>query len=63
MFSLPAENWWRLFVWLVIGFVIYFAYGRHHSALALKHAAGLAGGGIPAEAVAPQDPPGAPRAN
>jgi APA family basic amino acid/polyamine antiporter len=34
MFSLPAENWWRLFVWLAIGFVIYFAYGRKHSVLA-----------------------------
>jgi APA family basic amino acid/polyamine antiporter len=33
MFSLPSENWWRLFVWLAIGFVIYFAYGRRHSAL------------------------------
>ena len=26
MFSLPAENWLRLFVWLVIGLLIYFAY-------------------------------------
>lgn len=33
MFSLPAENWWRLIVWLVIGFGIYFFYGRHHSIL------------------------------
>jgi len=31
MFSLPAENWLRLFVWLAIGLAIYFAYGRHHS--------------------------------
>ena len=31
MFSLPSENWLRLFVWLLIGFVIYFAYGRKHS--------------------------------
>lgn len=30
MFSLPAENWWRLIAWLVIGFVIYFCYGRRH---------------------------------
>ena len=33
MFSLPAENWVRLFVWLAIGMVIYFSYGRHHSRL------------------------------
>lgn len=31
MFSLPAENWWRLFIWLAIGFLIYFGYGRKHS--------------------------------
>jgi basic amino acid/polyamine antiporter, APA family len=34
MFSLPAENWLRLLVWLVIGMVIYFAYGRHNSVMA-----------------------------
>ena len=34
MFSLPAENWVRLFVWLAIGLVIYFSYGRRHSRLA-----------------------------
>jgi APA family basic amino acid/polyamine antiporter len=33
MFSLPAENWYRLIIWLAIGFVIYFAYGRHHSVM------------------------------
>jgi len=33
MFSLPAENWWRLFIWLAIGICIYFFYGRHHSIL------------------------------
>ncbi len=31
MFSLPAENWLRLFVWLVVGLLIYFGYGRRHS--------------------------------
>src|SRR5580658_5304990 len=31
MFSLPVANWLRLAVWLVIGLVIYFAYGRKHS--------------------------------
>jgi len=34
MFSLPAENWLRLIIWLLIGFVVYFAYGRHHSVMA-----------------------------
>ncbi|MBI5375045.1 MAG: amino acid permease [Candidatus Schekmanbacteria bacterium] len=34
MFSLPAENWLRLFVWLAIGLVIYFCYGRKHSVMA-----------------------------
>ncbi|MCU7491967.1 MAG: amino acid permease [Ignavibacteria bacterium] len=33
MFSLPEENWLRLFVWLAIGFVIYFGYGRKHSVM------------------------------
>jgi basic amino acid/polyamine antiporter, APA family len=33
MFSLPAENWLRLIVWLLIGFTIYFTYGKNHSAL------------------------------
>jgi APA family basic amino acid/polyamine antiporter len=33
MFSLPAENWVRLVVWLAIGLAIYFAYGRRHSRL------------------------------
>jgi basic amino acid/polyamine antiporter, APA family len=33
MFSLPKENWWRLLIWLLIGFIIYFVYGRTHSQL------------------------------
>lgn len=37
MFSLPAENWWRLF-WLLIGLLIYFGYGRRHSVLAKMRA-------------------------
>jgi APA family basic amino acid/polyamine antiporter len=34
MFSLPAENWYRLLGWLALGFAIYFFYGRRHSKLA-----------------------------
>src|SRR5499433_2168330 len=34
MFSLPAENWYRLIIWLVVGLVIYFGYGRSHSIMA-----------------------------
>jgi APA family basic amino acid/polyamine antiporter len=33
MLGLPGDTWIRLAVWLVIGFVIYFAYSRHHSVL------------------------------
>ncbi|MCU1278046.1 MAG: yhdG 4, partial [bacterium] len=33
IFGLGWPNWLRLGVWLVIGLVIYFAYGRHHSKL------------------------------
>ena len=38
MASLPGSTWLRLIIWLVIGLVIYFGYGRHHSkvTLALK---------------------------
>jgi APA family basic amino acid/polyamine antiporter len=31
MFSLPPENWLRLFVWLFVGLLIYIFYGRKHS--------------------------------
>ncbi len=33
MFSLGRENWIRLFVWLVLGLLIYFGYSRRHSVL------------------------------
>ncbi|MFM7162152.1 MAG: amino acid permease [Planctomycetaceae bacterium] len=33
MFSLPAENWYRLIGWLGLGLAIYFLYGKHHSVL------------------------------
>lgn len=31
MYSLPVESWERLFIWMAIGVVIYFTYGRKHS--------------------------------
>ncbi len=31
MYSLPAESWVRLFIWMALGVVIYFAYGKKHS--------------------------------
>jgi basic amino acid/polyamine antiporter, APA family len=34
MFSLPAENWARLLIWLAIGLAIYFGYSQKHSLLA-----------------------------
>jgi APA family basic amino acid/polyamine antiporter len=34
MFSLAKENWYRLFAWLALGFVIYFGYGKKHSVMA-----------------------------
>ena len=33
MFSLPWENWVRLFAWLGVGFLIYFGYGKRHSVM------------------------------
>ncbi len=32
-YSLPNATWWRLLVWSVIGFVIYFCYGHRNSVL------------------------------
>ena len=34
--GLPLETWVRFFVWLLIGFAIYFPFGRKHSALAAR---------------------------
>jgi APA family basic amino acid/polyamine antiporter len=31
MYKLGWVNWARLIIWLVIGLVVYFTYGRHHS--------------------------------
>jgi APA family basic amino acid/polyamine antiporter len=44
MFSLPVENWYRLLVWMALGFALYFAYGYRHSELRKT----LEGNGVPA---------------
>ena len=36
MFSLPAENWYRLIIWLVVGLNIYFGYGRYRSVMSVE---------------------------
>ncbi len=36
MFSLPVANWVRLAVWLIVGLIIYFSYGYHHSHITMK---------------------------
>ncbi|WP_299540217.1 amino acid permease [uncultured Streptomyces sp.] len=33
MLNLPAETWLRFGVWMVLGVIVYFAYGRRHSRL------------------------------
>jgi APA family basic amino acid/polyamine antiporter len=62
MFSLPAENWYRLIIWLIIGLFIYFFYGKNHSVMSkgaehTRHEIsthGLAGGQPVAD---PDEPP------
>ncbi|MCD0483067.1 amino acid permease [Streptacidiphilus sp. ASG 303] len=33
MVNLPVATWWRFGIWMVLGLVVYFAYGRSHSRL------------------------------
>ena len=42
MFSLPWDNWVRLFGWMAIGLVIYFTYGRKHSVMTVNLAREIA---------------------
>jgi len=36
MAGLPITNWIRFIVWLIIGLVVYYFYGRRHSELAVE---------------------------
>jgi APA family basic amino acid/polyamine antiporter len=45
MLYLGWENWLRLFVWLAVGLVIYFGYGRKRSTLGRELGAELAATG------------------
>ena len=54
MLALPPLNWVRLLVWLAIGLVIYMAYGRHHSIMAVRlrqeiSRHGVSGAGAPTD--------------
>jgi len=40
MISLPSDTWIRLIVWLAIGFLIYFLYGKAHSRVAANESSG-----------------------
>jgi APA family basic amino acid/polyamine antiporter len=51
MFSLPVENWYRLIVWMLIGFVLYFTYSYKHSELRKRTEAEAAGAVRAAHAV------------
>ncbi len=37
MYNLPVDTWYRLGVWLLLGLVIYFLYGRTHSRVGNPH--------------------------
>ena len=48
MTALPLETWVRFFVWLILGFAIYFTFGTRHSTLRAEHAALTRPGSTPA---------------
>ncbi|WTL36322.1 amino acid permease [Nocardia sp. NBC_01503] len=38
MFNLSVETWLRFIIWMALGFIVYFAYGRRHSLLGKANA-------------------------
>jgi APA family basic amino acid/polyamine antiporter len=44
MAALPAPTWIRLFVWLALGMVVYFAFGRRRSRAAVREGAAAGAG-------------------
>jgi APA family basic amino acid/polyamine antiporter len=39
MAGLPIMNWIRFFVWMILGLVLYYFYGRKHSTLRVANRA------------------------
>ena len=56
MFSLGRDNWIRLFVWLVVGLVVYVSYSRHHSVLNRRQASSNNKAGPELAVAAPSSP-------
>jgi APA family basic amino acid/polyamine antiporter len=54
MYGLPSDTWIRLIVWMVVGLLIYFVYGRTHSLLG--NAGIQAHEGLPPEPTYTEDP-------
>jgi APA family basic amino acid/polyamine antiporter len=36
MLELPPVTWWRFFLWMLVGAILYFSYGHWHSRMAVK---------------------------
>ena len=42
MLNLKGETWVRFLIWMALGLVVYFGYGRRHSRLGQREGAGVA---------------------
>ena len=50
MLSLSVETWLRFVVWMVVGLVVYLAYGRSHSLVGRREKAAAQAGAGPGPA-------------